>query len=221
VKKQFTILAPDTDCGKTFVTAQLLQKAINEKINAIACKPVQTGSENGRSGDLDFIFKTANLTVTPEIYSALAPCVLKTPVSPLLASKIEKKKIDLDEIVDKIRRISQNHDLFFTESAGGIYSPLSENESNVDLAKRLGSQAIICIPNRLGAIALSVMTAKSLLAEKIEIEGAIFTQTKPPENEIDDLIYKDNIESFKNITGIKIIADFKFMPEGVKKGFGI
>ncbi|MCL1947204.1 MAG: dethiobiotin synthase [Chitinivibrionia bacterium] len=213
MKKQFIILAPDTDCGKTFATATLLKKAINENINAMACKPIQTGSLDSKSQDLDFILKTANLSVLPEIYSKLVLCTLKTPASALLASKIEKQKINLDEIIKKIREISQNYDLFFVETAGGIYSPITESTNNIYLAKKLGFPAIMCVPNRVGAISLSAMTAKILFAEKIKIEGAIFTQTIKPKNEIDETICRDNIETFEKITGVKIIADIKFKKE--------
>ena len=213
MKKNFIIIAPDTDCGKTFATATLLKSAIGEKFNAIACKPIQTGSADGKSQDLDFILKAADLTVSPQIYSMLVPCTLKTPASPLLASQIENKKIDLNEIVKKTLEISQNYDSFFVETAGGIYSPITENETNIDMAKKLGFPAIICIPNRIGAISLSVMTYNVLKNESIDIEGAVFTQTIKPQNEFDEAICRDNIETFKRITGVKIIADIKFCEE--------
>ena len=213
MKKRFTILAPDTDCGKTFITAMLLRKATGENINAMACKPIQTGSLNGKSQDLDFILNTANLKISPEIYSTLVLCTLKTPASALLAGKIEKRKINLDEIVKKILEVSQNYDTFFVETAGGIYSPVTETLNNIDMAKKLGFPAIICIPNRTGAISLSVMTVKILIAEGIEIGGAAFTQTIKPKNEIEETICSDNVETFEKITGVKVIADIKFIKE--------
>jgi dethiobiotin synthetase len=199
----------------------LLKNTKQERLsrNAMACKPIQTGSLNGKSQDLDFILKTAGISVSDEIYEKLVSCTFKTPASPLLASQIENKKINLDEIVEKIREISKNYDLFFVETAGGIYSPITEtgatgaSETNADFAKKLGFPVIICIPNRVGAISLSVMTVKSVIAEGLKIEGAVFSQTIKPQNETDEMICKDNVETFKRMTGVKIIADIKFGEE--------
>jgi dethiobiotin synthetase len=210
MKKQFTVIAPDTECGKTFATAMLLKNAIVANINAIACKPIQTGSVNGKSQDLDFIFKMAGIIVDDSVYSSLVPCVLETPASALLASRLEKQRINLDEISQKVRKVSQDYDLFFAETAGGIYSPITQNETTADLAKKLGFPVIICIPNRIGAISLGIMAVKSALAEGLTIEGAVFSQTVKPQNESDTLVCKDNVETFRNITGVKIIADYKF-----------
>lgn len=206
----FTIIAPDTDCAKTYITASLLRKAIKQGHRAIACKPIQTGSEDNKSSDLDFILKTADLSVSDEIYKKLVPCTLKTPASPLLASQIENKEINLDNIVKTIRDISKDYDFTFIETAGGIYSPITENDTNADLAKKLEFPVIICIPNRVGAISLAVMTVKSALAENLTIEGAVFSQTAKPQNETDEMICKDNVKTFENITGIKVISDLKY-----------
>jgi len=207
---KFTIIAPDTDCGKTYGTSRIMRNALDKNINAIACKPIQTGSTDGKSQDLDFILNTAGLSVPTEIYKKLAPCTFSTPCSALLACQIENREINLGEIVKNIREISENYDLFLAETAGGIYSPITDTATVADFAKMLGFPVIICIPNRVGAISLSVLTVKAALAEGLKIEGAVFTQTIKPQNEIDELICKDNIEQFQKMTGVKVIADYKF-----------
>jgi len=210
MKKRYTVLAPDTDCGKTFATATLLKKALDENINAVACKPVQTGSLDGRSPDLDFIFAKTGLKVCDEVYSSLISYALKMPASPLLAAQKEGTLVDFDKIVKKTLEVSENYDYFLVETAGGIYTPITESASNVDLARSLGFPVIICIPNRVGAISLSVMCAKALLSEGLKIEGAIFSQTQKPKNETDEMICKDNVNTFRRITGIEVTQDIKF-----------
>ena len=210
MKKAFTIIAPDTDCGKTYATARMMRDAISKNINAMACKPIQTGSADGKSQDLDFILKTAEISVSPDIYKKLAPCTLSTPCSALLAGKIDKREINLDEIAENIKKISENYGLFFVETAGGIYSPITDTDAVANFVKMLGFPVIICIPNRVGAISLSVLAVKAALAEGLEIEGVIFTQTIKPQNETDELICKTNIEQFQKMTGIKVIANYEF-----------
>jgi len=210
LKKTFTIIAPDTDCGKTYATARMMRDAISKNINVMACKPIQTGSADGKSQDLDFIFKAADLSVPQKIYEKLVLRTFSTPCSPLLASAIESQSIDLDGIAEKIREVSQDYDLFFVETAGGIYSPITESATVADFARMLGFPVIICVPNRVGAISLSVLAVKAAIAEGLEIEGVIFTQTIKPQNETDELICKTNIEQFQKMTGVKIIADYEF-----------
>ncbi|MCL2845437.1 MAG: dethiobiotin synthase [Chitinivibrionia bacterium] len=211
MKKKYTILAPDTDCGKTFATATLLKSALENGENAIACKPVQTGSADGRSPDLDFIFAKAGLNVSPEVYSSLIYRTFKMPASPHLAAYKEgSDDVDFYELVRKITEVSENYDTFFVETAGGIYTPITDKKYNIDLAMSLGFPVILCIPNRVGAISLSVMSAITLQRRGIEIAGAVFSQTIKPKNEDDEEICEDNPLFFYGATGIKVIADIKF-----------
>ena len=209
MKKRFVIMAPDTDCAKTITTAGLLSAAVNKKINATASKPIQTGSSNERSSDLDFILSIANIKT--KIYDKLVLCKLKTPASPLLAAQIEKQNINLDEIVRKTIEISNNYDLFFVETAGGIYSPITQNQTNADFAEKLICPVIISIPNRVGAISLGVMAVKSALAQNLPVAGAVFSQTEITRNEIDSAIIRDNVETFKRMTSIKVLASVPFI----------
>jgi dethiobiotin synthase len=211
MKKRFVIIAPDTDCGKTISTAGLLACAINKNINAIASKPIQTGSLNGRSNDLDFILQAASMNIASEIYDKLVLCKLAVPASPLLASQIENRKIDLDEIVEKTLEITNDYEYSFIETAGGIYSPITQNETNADFAKKLKCPAIISIPNRVGAISLGVMAVKSALSRNLQVAGAVFSQTVKPRSETDFIIIKDNVETFERMTSVKVLANVSFV----------
>jgi|GEM_PF-2330125 len=218
MKKKFVIIAADTDCAKTITTAGLLAAAVNKKIDAIASKPIQTGSQNGRSSDLDFIFNTANLSVSPQTYEKLVLCKLKTPSSPLLASQLENSAINLDEVVKKTVETSNDYDLFFIETAGGIYTPitcdssdLQKYKTNADFAKKLECPAIISVPNRVGAISLGVMAVNCAKNHGLQIAGAVFSQTLKPKNESDFAILKDNIVTFQQMTGVKVLSDVSFI----------
>jgi dethiobiotin synthetase len=223
MKKKFVIIAADTDCAKTITTAGLLAAAVDKKNNAIASKPIQTGSHDGRSSDLDFIFNTANLSVSPQNYQKLVLCKLKTPSSPLLASQLENSVIDLDEVVRKTLEAANDYDLFFIETAGGIYTPITcvdfnsqkslppKYETNADFAKRLECPVIISVPNRVGAISLGVMAVNCARNHGLQIAGAVFSQTIKPKDENDFAILKDNIETFQQMTNVKVISDVSFM----------
>jgi len=212
MKNRFIILAPDTDCGKTYSTAVLLKKAVSANLNAMACKPIQTASADGKSPDLDFILKSAGVSVNPRTYARLVPLAFKTPASAELANRLENngKPIDFDALVSHVSDLANEYDTFFVESAGGIYSPITQSLTNVDFAKKLNFPAIICIPNRIGAVSMSVMTAKALVMEGIKIEGAVFSQTSAAESHIDRLILHDNVAAFQWLTGVKIIMDIKY-----------
>ncbi|MDR0303644.1 MAG: dethiobiotin synthase [Chitinispirillales bacterium] len=233
MRKKFVIIAPDTDCAKTITTSGLLTSAINKKIRSIASKPIQTGCSDRRSKDLDFAFSTAKLNVLTEIYEKLVLCKLKTPSSPLLASQLENISIDWDEIVKKIIEVSNDYDLFFIETAGGIYTPITcgnlglqksfiyKYGTNADFAKALKCPVLLSIPNRVGAISLGVMTVNCAKEHGLQIAGAIFSQTVEPKTETDIAILRDNVETFQYMTGVKVLANVPFIKNIENKSLAI
>jgi dethiobiotin synthetase len=123
------IAGTGTDVGKTHVTAALARAS-----GLPAWKPVV-------SGGLEDV----------ERLGARAPLVaLGEPISPHLAARREGVTLSARAIVDATRaRVS-----VIVESAGGLYSPLSDTETNADVARLLGERTklVLVAPDRLGVL---------------------------------------------------------------------
>ena len=156
--KKYIIAGIGTNIGKTVTSAVLV-----EALHADYWKPVQSGNLN--ETDADFVRKYAknHQTVFPEAF------LLKEPVSPHLAAKLESKVIDIEQI----KLVNTNNHLI-VETAGGLLSPLSEKYLCIDLIKELQLSVILVSMNYLGSINHTLLSIEALKQRNIPIEGIIF-----------------------------------------------
>lgn len=121
------VVGTGTDVGKTHVTAALARVS-----KMPAWKPVV-------SGGLEDV----------ERLGAAPPLVaLKDPISPHLAARREGIALSVRAIVDATK------EPVIVESAGGLYSPLTDDETNADVALAYGDRALVVLvaPDRLGVL---------------------------------------------------------------------
>jgi dethiobiotin synthetase len=121
------VVGTGTDVGKTHVAAALARVS-----KMPAWKPIV-------SGGLEDV----------ERLGAAPPLVaLAEPISPHLAARREGVQLSADAIV----RATKGS--MIVESAGGLYSPLSDDETNADVALAYGERALVVLvaPDRLGVL---------------------------------------------------------------------
>lgn len=186
-----------TNVGKTLVAA-----IVTEALHSDYWKPVQAGFADGT--DSLFIQKMLSnkqSKIHPELYR------LKLPASPHIAAPAERKKINIQEIIDNL---PQTRNQLIIEGAGGLMVPLNEKELMLDLIKKLKARVIIVSKNELGSINHSLLTASVLKKEKINVAGWIFTEE-----------YKDYEKEIGEWSGYPVIAMVKHLPliskETIKK----
>lgn len=209
--KRFVVVAPDTDCGKTLVTAGLTTVFSQAGVSAMAMKPIQTGSSNGRSEDLDTILSVAEISVSPEIYETLVPYRFACPCSPHLAAELEERTLSVSAIATDALAVSAQYDVLIIETAGGICSPLNNHETNLELAKALDATALIVLPNRLGILSMGLATIRLLEQAHIPIGGIIFTELSEADTELDQMIRRDNVRIISEMTSIPVIAELPLL----------
>jgi len=182
-----------TDIGKTVIAA-----IIAEALQYDYWKPVQAGYENGTDSQwVKKMMTNKNSFVHKEIYK------LKLAASPHIAAEEEGIKISIDKIVDE-KPTTVNPLLI--EGAGGLLAPLNKNEFVIDLIKKLDATVIIVSKNYLGSINHSLLTAKVLKQNKINVLGWIFNG--------DYLDYENEIVQW---SGYPWIASVRNLPE-INKG---
>ena len=149
MKRTIAVVAIDTDTGKTIVTAALGLLLKEAGASATVVKPIQTGSLDGRSADLDFVLDMSALTLTEEQYKLATPYTYPVPCSPHLAAEMANKTISIDTIVKNIALLQKEYDTIIIETAGGILSPISMKETTRDLPKAVGCPVVLVVPNKL------------------------------------------------------------------------
>ena len=158
----FFISATDTNIGKTIVCAIL-----GEKLGANYYKPIQCGLDDKRLTDCD---KVRQLSLSTNIFKETY--FFKEPVSPYVASKNEKKKIDLNKIFE-IKKLEMDKKLL-VEGAGGLYVPIKRNYFMSDLCKDFGLPLILVTKTDLGTINHTLMSLEIIKYKRINLHGIIF-----------------------------------------------
>lgn len=223
--KSLAIIAPDTDSGKTIVTAALLSlsKIINGK--SIAMKPVQTGaiiSSNGRktSPDLSTIEQLCEIEIPRDLYHYCAPVLLATPCSPHLASRKEITEVHFDLIQSCLVELHMRFRMTIVETAGGILSPLTETATNANLLSQIGLKSVLVVNNRIGSISMALSAIVATKAANIEILGIVLIDGEISPTHFVEEIYADNAKTIASFSGISRIVRLPRV-ENVKDDFFI
>jgi len=157
------ITGTGTGIGKTVVSA-----IITEALHADYWKPVQAGFEYGTDSEwLQGVISNPRTKIHTETYK------LKMPASPHIAAREEGVRIELDVIRKDFVKIS-NSSFLVIEGAGGLLSPLNDNEFVLDLIRKLRAKVILVSRNYLGSINHSLLTSSVCRQNGIEVLGWIF-----------------------------------------------
>ncbi|PGM52089.1 dethiobiotin synthase [Bacillus sp. AFS053548] len=201
--KGYFVTGIDTNIGKTYVTAQMVDCLQNKGIDAIPYKPIQSGVVNINNSligeDTAFYKEKLELTEEHDYYSTYT---MKTPVSPHLASKLEDVYIDEQVILEKYKQLENKHDVVFVEGAGGVAVPLKENFGTIDLIKLLNLPVILVTSLKLGTINHTVLTTEYLKSHEINLMGLLINKVPSVMGEME----KDNLVMLEKLTGHNILG---------------
>lgn len=193
MKKVF-ITGTGTGVGKTYITSIILKNLLLRQ-KVIGIKPISAGIslDNLLNEDVQTL-----LDCQPSIddHQKINFYSLKKAVSPHIGAEEEGMQIDFDFIKQRISALENEYDRVLIEGVGGIFSPVDQSRTNLDLIKHLDIPVILIIGLKLGCINDALLTQNALQSSNIKIVGWIGNQIDPEMEEVDK-----NIEYLKkNIT---------------------
>ncbi|MGZ3416268.1 MAG: dethiobiotin synthase [Polyangiales bacterium] len=129
-----------TGVGKTTTAVALVRALRAAGKNVGAWKPIETGGiEDGER-----LGAAAGS-------DAVASIRLRDPVAPSVAARREGRRISVADLASEGRR--RAGDPLVIETAGGLFSPLNEEETNAELVLALAPDVhLLVAPNRLGVL---------------------------------------------------------------------
>ena len=161
-----------TNVGKTIVSAIL-----TEALQADYWKPIQTGTIEGKDSEsVKSLISNSKTVIHPESY------LLKEPLSPHFAAKLEGVEIELDNIHLPVRlsEVEVQNNLII-EGAGGLLVPLNKTQYVIDIAKHFDCEIVVVISNYLGCINHSLLSIDYLLRNHFKIKALVFNGEFNPE----------------------------------------
>ena len=163
----FFISGTDTNVGKTIVASILIKK-----LGYFYWKPFQCGFSENQETDTDIVQR---LSGSKKIVKETI--VLKNPLSPNIASRIENKKICLSDFT---KSFSLEKELII-EGAGGLNVPINNKDMVIDMIKFFSLPLILVCKTSLGTINHTLLSIEVLKKKKIHLHGLIFIGDNMPE----------------------------------------
>ena len=175
------ITGTDTEVGKTYVATHIAKDLVAAGHRVGVYKPVASECvSDGRqlvSEDAVALWEAAGHPLTLE---AVCPQRFQAPLAPHLAARNEGSELDTELMRSGISAWADECDIVIVEGAGGLMSPISDDEYFADVAYDLGYPTIVVAPNSIGVInqSLSALITAACFRDGIPIAGVILNDAR-------------------------------------------
>ena len=168
-----------TDIGKTHVACALIRAVLARGMTVDAFKPVVSGFDPADPEASD-PGRLAQALGEPDALPRISPRRYRTPLAPNLAARLEGETLYLDDLLadcrDRLGRMDR--DLLLIEGAGGVMSPLTDEDTNLDLMVALNLPILLVAGSYLGTVshvltALDVIRTRGLTVSAIAMSESL------------------------------------------------
>ena len=178
------VVGTDTAVGKTFVAARIAAALRRAGVKVGVYKPAASGCRRvGRALVSDDAVALWEAAARPGELKAVCPQRFAAPLAPHLAAKEERKEIDSRLLRRGIDFWRQRSQIVVVEGAGGLMSPVGDQDYVADLAADFGFPLVMVAPNRIGAINSTLLTliAAASRPKPLPIAGIVLNDVLPPD----------------------------------------
>lgn len=205
--KGLFVTGTGTDVGKTYVSALILKRLLDENKSAAYYKAAMSGNVRGEDGALipgDACHVKAVSGSTQSLES-MCPYVYEAAVSPHLAAAWEGGAVALDTVTAGYEALAETYEYILMEGSGGIVCPLAVDDDKTllleDVITALDLPCVIVADAGLGTINSVVLTAAYMHAAGIRVKGLIFNHYDSA-----NAMHRDNAHLCERLTGLPIVA---------------
>ncbi|MGP5336458.1 dethiobiotin synthase [Psychrobacter maritimus] len=196
----------DTDIGKTYATGMIAKALMQQGINVITQKLVQTGvSVNCDTGEMniaDDIVTHRQLMDIPlqpcDFDFTTCPYRYEKPASPHLAVKLASTVLDPETITKSTQQLQQSYDVVLLEGAGGLLVPITEQLLTLDYIATQGYPVILVTSGRLGSINHTLLSLEAINARGLTVHSVIYNHIHDSAAQTDKQIANSTIDYLKN-----------------------
>ncbi|SLJ83638.1 dethiobiotin synthase [Psychrobacter sp. DAB_AL43B] len=192
----------DTDIGKTYATGMIAKALMQQGINVITQKLVQTGvainPDNGEIGIADDIIthrQLMNIPLQPcDLDNTTCPYRYEKPASPHLSAKLAHKVLDPEVITKATRRLQSKYDVVLLEGAGGLLVPITEQLLTLDYIAKERYPVILVTSGRLGSINHTLLSLEAIKSRGLNVHSVIYNHIHDNSAQTDEQIAASTIE---------------------------
>ena len=191
----------DTDIGKTYATGLLAKALMQQGVNVITQKLVQTGISKQADGELgiaDDILSHRQLMQMP-----LQPCDLdfttcpyryEKPASPHLSAALANQPLNINLITDATKALQADYEMVLLEGAGGLLVPINEQLLTLDYIAEQGYPIVLVTSGRLGSINHTLLSLEAIKSRGLMIHSVIYNHIHDDAEQTDAEIANSTID---------------------------
>lgn len=174
MSKTYFLTGIDTDAGKTYATAFLARKFMDEGLSVITQKFIQTGCDS-TSEDIEAHRRLTGTGLLPEDEQGLtAPVIFHYPASAQLAARLDGREIDLGLIDNASAQLAATHDVLIIEGAGGLMVPVTDDFFTIDYITTRQLPVVLVTNGVLGSINHTILSLQAIKARNLELPYVIY-----------------------------------------------
>lgn len=191
------VTGTDTEVGKTYVASLIVQQLTEAGLKVGVYKPVASDCvSDGRqliSEDAVALWEAAGRPLSLE---AVCPQRFQAPLAPHLSARNAGRELDTQLLRKGLEVWTDECDIVVVEGAGGLMSPISDDEFIADLALEFGYPAVVVAPNVIGAInqTLQTLITAACFREGIPVAGVVLNDVRMFDGDISMDSNRDEIE---------------------------
>jgi dethiobiotin synthetase len=170
------IAGTGTEIGKTHAAVALVAAFARRGLVTVGLKPVESGIHQS-------LPDSARLALVSSRSPSPPPYAFHDPVSPHLAARRTGTSIEIDVIARWVA--DHTAEILVIETAGGLFSPLSDSLTNLDLVRRLAPRSLLLVaPDRLGVLhdLRACLTAVRSLAPELPTPSVVLQPPPTPDS---------------------------------------
>ena len=190
----------DTGVGKTRIGCALAALAVSRGLSVRVYKPVETGCDPDPT-DASLLARAAG---DARPLGEICPLMLRAPISPHAAARLEGVLIDPDALV---RAAPTDGDLVLVEGAGGLLSPLNDELLMADLAAALALPLVVVVDDALGAINRALLAVEAARHRRLPIAAVVLNRTTAADPGPSTATHAQAIAHFG---GVRVLGPFPF-----------
>ena len=195
----------DTDIGKTYATGLLAKALMQQGVNVMTQKLVQTGiskQANGELGIADDILSHRKLTKIP-----LQPCDLdfttcpyryEKPASPHLSAALANQPLDIQMITEATKALQADYDMVLLEGAGGLLVPITTELLTLDYIAEQDYPIVLVTSGRLGSINHTLLSLEAIKSRGLTVHSVIYNHIHDDAEQTDAEIANSTIDFLQN-----------------------
>jgi dethiobiotin synthetase len=173
------ITGTSTEVGKTHIAAMIARALVADGRRVGVYKPAASGcrreAETLVADDAVLLWEAAG---RPRTFAEVCPQRFLAPLSPHRAAREEGRRVDAALLRAGLEPWLASSEIVLVEGAGGLMSPLGDEDYNLDLAAEFGFPLVIVAANELGVINATLQTiiTAQARAPHLAIAGIVLNQ---------------------------------------------